>query len=141
MADGLRRVKRLEVDTELETQVAIVMTLRALGYMVVHVPNGAHLAGGDVVRSIQAKKLIRMGMVKGFPDLVVIGRDRGAGRGQVGFMEVKSRVGKMSGDQVTVSDELVRRGVKWALVRSVDDALRVVEEWGWGPVVEKSYAR
>ena len=86
---------------------------------VAHIPNGGHT-------SWRAAHLLRIGMVKGMPDLILIN-----GQGEVGFMEVKTDTGSISMDQHDVKHQLTGRGLPHAFVRSVRDCSQTLAVWGW----------
>lgn len=105
---------------EASIQRAIIGALRWHGIMAVHVPNGGKRT------TAAGRRLKSEGMRAGFPDLACYSRD-----GQHGLMEVKAARGVLSDDQHDCIEELVLRGVKVAVVRSIDDALAAVRAWGW----------
>lgn len=108
-------------------QRANVHLLSMMGYLVIHTPNGSHLAGNAIARAKQTHALKADGVRPGFPDLTVIGRAP-----QIGFIEVK-REGRttLDPDQVWWRDELLRLGFPWALVNTPDGGAQVLRDWGW----------
>jgi len=105
----MRRTKGLFRRRESEIQSAIVKALRQLGFLVFHIPN-------------QATRGLRRysGMVSGAPDLVVL---KG---GRAWFFEVKTDRGKQSYAQKAIEEAIASEGFTYAIVRSVDDVLRVL---------------
>jgi len=97
------RVKEAKVQSE------IVKTLRLLGYLVIHIPN-------------QATHGVRRysGLMTGAPDLIVLGDNK------IWFLEVKTIDGKQSRAQSIVQKLIEDRGFSYNIVRSVEDALKVV---------------
>ncbi len=95
--------------SEAKIQAAIVKALSRLGFLVIHVPNQA-------TRGRQRYS----GLLPGAPDLIVIGK------GRVWFMEVKRPGGKQSPSQAMVQRLIEERGFAYHVVRSVEDALKVV---------------
>lgn len=94
----------------------------------VHVPNGAHLAGGKVARAKQIAALKQDGMSPGFPDLIII--DQRVAR--MGLVECKREgVTDLDPDQVTWRTDLDAIGIPWGLVNSLDCPIRILREWGW----------
>ena len=90
--------------------------------MCVHIPNGA-------IRSHRERRRMRdQGMTPGMPDLLLIDA-----QGQHGYMEVKTDRGSISMVQWDIREELVGRGVPWALVRSKEEVAQTLEKWGWEP--------
>ena len=110
---------------EAAIQVAIVRYLRlALPGAVIHAsPGGAKLAGNARDRGIAMHKLKSMGMLVGFPDLIVLWR------GSLFALEVKRSGEDPDEDQLWVGRRIVANGGKWAVVRSVDDAKACLAEW------------
>jgi len=106
-------------------QRAVIKRLSALGYIAASVPNGSHLAGDKMARVRQMASMKADGLMPGFPDLVVIGK------GRVGFMEVKTDVGKLSPAQNMARKILEDKGQRWACVRSQDEAVDALKQWGW----------
>lgn len=111
---------------EKEVQKDILSTLAAYGFVGVHVPNGAVLAGDERRRSMQMNALKRAGVKPGFPDLIVLGPP-----GKVGFIEVKREGGKLSHDQEHWRDCLALKQVPYAVCRSIQDTIDTLREWGW----------
>lgn len=109
-------------------QRANIHLLAMMGCYAAHVPNGSHLAGGEVARAKQVAALKKDGMRPGFPDLIVI--DQRVIR--VGFIECKREgVTKLDPDQIWWRDELQRLGYAWALVNTSDGAAGALRGWGW----------
>jgi hypothetical protein len=106
---------------ETPIHIAIVDYLRLVlpGALVFHPANG----GKRNVREAVALK--RMGVLAGVPDLVIITQE-----GRLAFLEVKDAKGVMSAPQKAFGSALDAAGVPWAVVRSVDDARRVLSLWG-----------
>jgi DNA-binding response OmpR family regulator len=94
---------------EAEIQAAIVKTLSKLGFVVIHIPNQA-------TRGRQRYS----GLLSGAPDLIVIGDKK------IWFMEVKTEEGRQSPKQRLVQAMLEEKGFEYHIVRSVDDAIKVV---------------
>jgi hypothetical protein len=88
-------------------------------------------AANDGKRSIaSAMRLRRLGMVAGDPDLRVW-KPRLSGWPLVGFLEVKSATGRLTPAQQEEIAALQADGFPVAVVRSVDEALAALREWGW----------
>lgn len=100
--------------------------LENLGYKVVHVPNGAVLAGGQKQRAIQMNSLKSIGLCVGFPDLVVYGGDR-----KIGHIEVKLEGEHQSDQQKEVQGWLEGMGHKYAVCRSLLDVTDTLADWNW----------
>ena len=89
-----------------------------------HSPNGSSLRGPEVARQIAKAK--SLGMVKGFPDLVVF-HD-----GEALFFEVKAEGGTVQPSQRAILDQLRGLGFRAAVVRSVQDVDECLEHWNIG---------
>ena len=101
-------------------QRAIIARLRMSGIVCHHSPNAAK-------RSVIGGRRIKAdGMITGWPDLTVVGQE-----GLVAFLEVKAPDGKPSPAQAEIGDMLARMGHLWAVVRSQDEAVAVLQQWGW----------
>jgi hypothetical protein len=79
---------------------------------------------GEKRDKITAARVKRMGAVAGFPDMVLIGP------GKTCFMEFKSGGGHMSGEQADIATHLIMCGCGYALVRSFDEAINALKDWG-----------
>ena len=86
-----------------------------------HSPNGSSLRGPEVARQIAKAK--SLGMVKGFPDLVVF-HD-----GEALFFEVKAEGGKTQPEQDEVLAQLQAQGFRAAVVRSQQDVDEALAHW------------
>ena len=89
-----------------------------------HSPNEVDVRGPDVARAIV--KARGMGTRKGFPDLVVFPF---AHVGPI-FFEVKAKRGALTLEQSAMIERLAALGYKAAVVRSVDDVVDRLSEWG-----------
>lgn len=86
-----------------------------------HSANEIGLKGKDVARQIAGQK--HMGMVVGFPDLIVL-HD-----GEAMFFEVKAEGGRETPAQKDVRETLTAQGFRAAVVRSVQDVEECLEHW------------
>ncbi|MFN8992984.1 MAG: VRR-NUC domain-containing protein [Pseudomonadota bacterium] len=101
-------------------QRAIIARLRMSGIVCHHSPNAAK-------RSVIGGRRIKAdGMITGWPDLTIVGRE-----GLVAFLEVKAPGGKLSPAQSEIGEMLRRMGHTWAVVRSQDEAVATLQAWGW----------
>ncbi len=109
-------------DSEESLQSAILSWIEECrpDLMCVHFPNGA------IRTHKERRRMLKQGMVPGMPDLLLIDAV-----GNHGYMEVKTDRGSISMAQWDVREELVRRGVLWALVRSLSDVRDTLADWGW----------
>lgn len=115
---------------ERAVQRGAIRLLTMQGYEVIAVPNGAHLSGNKIARAMQMQALKADGLRRGFPDLIVLGKEPG----QIGFMECKRpKGGKVSSHQEKWRDLLQEKGFPWHLVLLPEDALVALRLWGWRP--------
>jgi hypothetical protein len=96
------------------------------GYRAVACSNGAVLAGNAKQRAIQMNTLKSMGLLPGFPDLIVYGPE-----GRVAHLEVKIEGEKADPKQVACHEWMQDWGHKVAVVRSLEDVAETLEGWGW----------
>ncbi len=110
---------------EADIQRAIVHTLRIVlpRDAIIHHSANEVGAGSKAARQRQAI-LTGMGVVAGFPDLIVLTG------GRVLFLEVKSPTGRLSPAQREFRDKVQAQDFGWALVRSVEDALGALADHG-----------
>jgi len=101
-------------------QRAIIARLKLSGIVCHHSPNAAKRT------VIGGRRIKQDGMITGWPDLTVVGPE-----GLVGFLEVKAPGGKLSPAQAEIGMMLMRMGQIWAEVRSQDEAVAVLQQWGW----------
>tara|TARA_R110000772_G_scaffold89304_2_gene185134 strand:+ start:17546 stop:17908 length:363 start_codon:yes stop_codon:yes gene_type:complete len=111
---------------ETELQRKIRKHLIGKGFKVVHVPNGAVLAGSRKRKAIQMNSLKSDGLCVGFPDLIVYGSGR-----RIGHIEVKCEGEKQADNQLLVEGWLTDMGHSYAVCRSVADVDETLVEWGW----------
>ena len=105
---------------EAAIQRAIIARLRMSGIVCHHSPNAAK-------RSVIGGRRVKQdGMITGWPDLTVVGRE-----GLVAFLEVKAPGGKLSPAQSEIGEMLARMGHTWAVVRSQEQAVTWLQAWGW----------
>jgi hypothetical protein len=114
--------------TEYQIHASVLAYLRSTlpsGWMVVHVPNGGSR------NPIEAARLKKLGVMAGWPDISIYGARTGS-NGYIpyaGFMEVKSKGGRIQPSQHNVMDRLKDAGFDVAVIRSVEDARECVKAW------------
>ena len=111
-------------DTESPIQAAIVVYLRRVlpDAIVHHSPNEGVRGGKGGL--IDGHKRKASGVLPGFPDILIF-------VGGSGYcLEVKSATGKLSTIQRAVQGQILRQGIPYAVVRSIDDARDVLALWG-----------
>lgn len=121
---------------EADAQRAIVHALRVVlphGAIVHHAAN--EVTSGDRRAKLRQAILVGMGVHPGFADLIVLSG------GQVLFLEVKSRTGRLSPAQKVFRDAVQAQGFGWALVRSVEDALGALADHSFTTRVQALRAR
>jgi len=105
---------------EAAIQRAIIARLKLSGIVCHHSPNAAK-------RSVIGGRRIKAdGMIAGWPDLTVVGRE-----GLVAFLEVKAPGSKLSPAQGEIGMMLIHMGHTWAEVRSQGEAVAALKKWGW----------
>jgi hypothetical protein len=105
---------------EEDAQCIAVGAIRKLGITVHHSPNGG------VRDERTGAKLKRMGLSPGFPDLFFPYAKKGF-HGL--YIEVKSKTGKLSENQIWWRDFLIEGGNAWYLARSANEILKIVREY------------
>jgi hypothetical protein len=101
-------------------QIAIKRRLALSGVVCHHSPNAARRS------AISGARLKQEGMITGWPDLTLVGPDK-----RVAFLEVKAPKGRTSDAQDECIAMLLRMGHDVAVVRSQDEAVVKLQEWGW----------
>jgi len=101
-------------------QGEIVKYLYLQGVVCFSVPNES--AGGGRGAMIRMKQYKAMGLLPGAPDLVAL-----MPHGTVTFLEVKTTTGRQSKNQKTFQDIAQRNGLRYYLVRSVEDVVDIIE--------------
>jgi hypothetical protein len=110
---------------EADLQRAVVTALRfALPRTAIihHCANEAAEAGPRGAK--RQAILVGMGVHKGFADLMVICD------GRILFLELKAPKGRLSPEQEAFRAAVMTQGFGWALVRSIDDALGALADFG-----------
>lgn len=115
-------MSRVEREMPIHLAVLQYLRLRFPGAVIHHSPNEASLKGPAVARMIAKNR--NMGMVKGFPDLLVLDD------GEVMGFEVKAEGGRLTDSQKDVGEQFAANGCRWAVVRSVVDVEECLAEWG-----------
>lgn len=108
---------------ESNTQVAIVSFLRRSlpsNYRVISIPNGRFQADPKTIA-----RLKREGLTPGVHDLLVLRND-----GWFASIEVKASAGKLSPEQIEWSDWLADGNSSQAVVRSLEEAIEALTEFG-----------
>jgi hypothetical protein len=101
-------------------QIAIKRRLALSGVVCHHSPNAGRRS------AITGVRLKQEGMITGWPDLTLVGPDK-----RIAFLEVKAEKGRTSAAQDDCLAMLRRMGHDVAVVRSQDEAVLMLQEWGW----------
>jgi hypothetical protein len=108
---------------EQRLQIELVNTLRAIAppleFMCFHVPNGGYRTPRE------AAIFKALGVIPGIPDLVCLWS-----AGRVGFIELKAHNGALTNIQGRTHAFLRGMGFQVAVVRSVEQAIDTLKEWG-----------
>jgi len=91
------------------------------GAVIHHSPNQTDVSGKLIARTIAKQKM--MGMVVGFPDLMMLHK------GRFYSFEVKAEGGYASPAQKAVGEAIIASGGYWVVVRSIDEVKEKMEEW------------
>jgi hypothetical protein len=84
-----------------------------------------HIASGEKRDQVTAARLKRMGVTAGFPDLVFFGP-----RGEVCWIELKARCGRLSEAQADVASHLVAAGHGYLCSSDYRDVVETLKSWG-----------
>lgn len=93
------------------------------GAMFASVPNGTHIAS-----KYARGKVRREGLKTGFPDALIIGRGRNAGK--IVFAEFKAKK-TLSPEQKETLTDLHEAGLHCGVFRSQDTLVAKLLDWGW----------
>jgi hypothetical protein len=107
----------MKKNTEAKIQAEIVEYLSGQEIFCHSVPNEG--AGKDKLRTMQ---MITMGLRPGTADLVVW-----LPWGEIGYLEVKTEIGKLSENQRRFKKRCEENGMFYAVVRSVEDVQKILE--------------
>jgi len=83
-----------------------------------------HVPNGELRNPAVARKLARMGVVPGIPDLAVVHQGRAL------FLELKAGKGRLSPSQRAMHSRLEAAGASVATVKSLDEAADALTAWG-----------
>jgi len=90
------------------------------------IPNGAHLAGSERQRAIQARRLKDEGAVSGVADLFL----SVPSSDYHGFyIEMKTQTGKQTENQKQFEQSVTAQGYKYAICRGVDEFMSLINEY------------
>ena len=100
--------------------------------LVVHAANEMNLAADPRSKAIAQNRAKSLGMVPGWPDLMLLLGDGSGepGTGEMFAFEVKAPGGRTSENQQAVLAKLQLLGFRAAVVRSVRDVEECLDAWG-----------
>ena len=107
--------------TEFEVHCAIADTFRVShnkGWRLIHIPNGEYRT------HTTARKLKRMGVSPGAPDLILIGP------GRVCWLELKTKYGRLTDVQKEFLGYLASVGADVAVAFGYEEAIEWMKRWG-----------
>lgn len=110
MLRGASRDGSCAVPSETDLSRSIRKALTSLGFWVIRVQAGIHRVRGGTLHCAEP----------GTPDLCLPA---------LGWLEVKTQGGALEASQVAWHQRATREGVKFAVVRTVADAVSTVREW------------
>jgi hypothetical protein len=97
------------------------LRVRLPGAVIHHSPNETDLSGPQAVRLVGKARC--RGMLKGFPDLIVLWR------GRVWGFECKAPGNRATLEQKAVGEAIHANGGRWAAVRSIEEVEERIAEW------------
>lgn len=132
-ADSEEQPRKKRVDLEGPIHRSILAYLRRAlpGAIIHHSANEIGISGKEAARQVAKAK--SLGMVPGFPDLVVF---LTADVGPL-FFEVKAKGGTLTQSQRDVIAALDALGYRVAMVRSIDDVAARLRDWGIKNAVDR----
>ena len=121
----LKPAKRARVDREGPVHIACLNWLRGSlpGALVHHSPNEMSITADRISKAIAQSKSKKLGMVPGFPDLLVLWQ------GHAWFIEVKAPGGRLTEKQQAVGLDIAANGHRFGVVWSLEDCQALVREW------------
>lgn len=100
--------------SEDDLQRAVIELFQLNRWWITHIPGG----GADERHRL---RMARLGYQPGTPDLIAVSPD-----GELVFLELKTRKGRPSPEQLAVHDALRERGQRVCIVRSLEDAQEII---------------
>jgi hypothetical protein len=85
----------------------------------------SHFPSGEARNIRTGAKLKKMGLKRGWPDFVLVGPG-----GQLHGLELKRRDGELTEAQEDFAEKAQAIGVPYAVARTVDEMLAVLQGWG-----------
>ena len=121
--------RRKSPERDIQRAILEMIRRKFCNCYVIHYPGVGGPTAADRRRSAI---MVGDGAAAGFPDLIVgwVPDKEHVPGFQQGFVEVKSGSGSLSAPQREWRDRLKEMGARWVMVRSVDEAHRVLDDWG-----------
>ena len=121
--DATTRAKRRDFEGPLHRAILMLMDMMmpkdAIWH---HSPNELDMSGPAAARAVG--KARQLGMVKGWPDLEIIWRER------TYFIELKAGSGRVSDDQKDTHQRLLEAGARVETAYSVTEVEHILRKWG-----------
>ena len=118
--DTRRKPKRKRPEDAIQRAIVQMLRVsRTRGVIFFAIPNGGLRA------HIESKIMKGLGTLKGVPDLCVV-----APGGRAHFIEVKAPRGRLEPEQRAFETDCARNEIPHAVVRSLDEAIAVLDGWG-----------
>ena len=111
------RSKPRHIESHIQIQMVKWFRLQYPRYIIAAIPNGGQRS------ALEAKIMKGEGVLAGFSDLIVIAK------GNVLFVEVKTKDGKQSDFQMKFQSDVERLGFQYSICRSLEDFIMTVEKW------------
>ena len=111
------RSKPRHIESHIQIQMVKWFRLQYPRYIIAAIPNGGQRS------ALEAKIMKGEGVLAGFSDLIVIVK------GNVLFVEVKTKDGKQSDFQIKFQSDVERLGFQYSICRSLEDFIMTVEKW------------
>ena len=99
------------------------LRLRMPHAMIHHSPNEMNLKANSKSKAIAQIRNKEMGMLKGFPDLIVLER------GHFLALEIKAPKGKLTEAQAAVGQAIIDAGGEWVVIRTIGELEHVVSRF------------
>lgn len=111
------RSKPRHIESQIQIQMVKWFRLKYPRYIIAAIPNGGQRS------ALEAKIMKGEGVLAGFSDLIIIAK------GNILFIEVKTRSGKQSDLQIKFQLDVERLGFQYIICRSLEDFIMTVEKW------------
>lgn len=117
-------MSRARPEEAIHRAILAYLRLRYPRALVMHAANEMNITGDPRSKAIAQNRAKALGMVPGWPDLMLL-----LPEGEAVFFEVKAPKGRLTDAQAAVRERLQALGFRVAVVRSVDEAAALLDEW------------